>query len=289
MPGTAVPAQRQYASSLARVMSRQCGSSLSVDGVDSCRSGSADRSGRANPACIERRSVHDQTTCNAADLCRRRRCRGRRRVASARGWHPYLVHKTVGQRDPAASFTLRTAGFVTVSIAAGPTEQSPLAPAGWRSLGWWSWRSPSCPVRSHCLVMRCTTCPRCPPAWPCSSASGCPGKRRPSATRTGTSVPRTSPASASPSSSGPAPRSRRPRASANFCATAATHYLGWGIAAAVVGIVGNQLVARYKLDVGRAINSATLIADAKHSWLDALSSVGAAAGLIAVLAGLRRR
>ena len=64
-----------------------------------------------------------------------------------------------------------------------------------------------------------------------------------------------------------------------------TRYVGWGIAAALVGILGNQLVARYKLHVGRAINSATLIADAKHSWLDALSSAGAAAGLVGVLIG----
>jgi cation diffusion facilitator family transporter len=54
-----------------------------------------------------------------------------------------------------------------------------------------------------------------------------------------------------------------------------------------VGIIGNQLVARYKLRVGRAINSATLIADARHSWLDALSSAGAAAGLVGVLLGWR--
>jgi cation diffusion facilitator family transporter len=65
-----------------------------------------------------------------------------------------------------------------------------------------------------------------------------------------------------------------------------THDVGWGIAAAAVGIIGNQVVARYKLRVGRRINSATLVADAKHSWLDALSSAGAMAGLIAVLAGL---
>lgn len=65
-----------------------------------------------------------------------------------------------------------------------------------------------------------------------------------------------------------------------------THYVGWGIAAAAAGIAGNQLVARYKLVVGRRINSATLIADARHSWLDALSSAGAAIGLIGVLAGL---
>ena len=37
--------------------------------------------------------------------------------------------------------------------------------------------------------------------------------------------------------------------------------------------------------VGKRINSATLIADARHSWLDALSSAGALAGLVAVALG----
>jgi cation diffusion facilitator family transporter len=64
-----------------------------------------------------------------------------------------------------------------------------------------------------------------------------------------------------------------------------TAYVGAGIAGAVLGIVGNQVVARYKLMVGRRINSATLIADARHSWLDALSSAGALAGLVAVAFG----
>jgi cation diffusion facilitator family transporter len=66
-----------------------------------------------------------------------------------------------------------------------------------------------------------------------------------------------------------------------------TSHLGAGIAAAVLGIVGNQLVARYKLQVGRRIQSATLVSDAKHSWLDALSSAGALAGLVAVAFGQR--
>lgn len=66
-----------------------------------------------------------------------------------------------------------------------------------------------------------------------------------------------------------------------------THHVGWGMAGAVVGIVGNQVVARYKLLVGRRINSATMIADAKHSWLDALSSAGALLGLIGVAVGWR--
>lgn len=65
-----------------------------------------------------------------------------------------------------------------------------------------------------------------------------------------------------------------------------TTHLGIGVIAAAVGILGNQVVARYKLVIGRRINSATLIADAKHSWLDALSSAGALVGLIAVAAGL---
>jgi len=66
-----------------------------------------------------------------------------------------------------------------------------------------------------------------------------------------------------------------------------TSHLGMGIAAAVAGIVGNQLVARYKLRVGRRIQSATLVADAQHSWLDAISSAGAMAGLVGVAFGLR--
>jgi cation diffusion facilitator family transporter len=64
-----------------------------------------------------------------------------------------------------------------------------------------------------------------------------------------------------------------------------TTEVGWGIVGTVVGIVGNQLVARYKLVVGRRIGSATLIADARHSCLDALSSAGALVGLVAVALG----
>lgn len=66
-----------------------------------------------------------------------------------------------------------------------------------------------------------------------------------------------------------------------------TTHLTLGMVAAVIGIVGNQLVARYKLRVGRAINSAPLLVDARHSWLDALASAGALAGLIGVAAGAR--
>jgi cation diffusion facilitator family transporter len=66
-----------------------------------------------------------------------------------------------------------------------------------------------------------------------------------------------------------------------------TTHVGIGMAGAVLGIVGNQVVARYKLVVGKRIQSATLVADARHSWLDALSSLGALAGLALVAAGQR--
>lgn len=60
-----------------------------------------------------------------------------------------------------------------------------------------------------------------------------------------------------------------------------------GMVGAGLGIAGNQLVARYKLRIGRRISSATLVADARHSWLDALSSAGALIGLALVAAGIR--
>jgi cation diffusion facilitator family transporter len=68
-------------------------------------------------------------------------------------------------------------------------------------------------------------------------------------------------------------------------AGSATTHLGIGMAGAALGIAGNQAVARYKLRIGRRIRSATLIADAKHSRLDALSSLGALVGLGLVAAG----
>jgi cation diffusion facilitator family transporter len=64
-----------------------------------------------------------------------------------------------------------------------------------------------------------------------------------------------------------------------------TSHLGIGMAGAALGIVGNQLVALYKAIVGKRIQSVTLQADAKHSWLDALSSLGALIGLAVVATG----
>jgi cation diffusion facilitator family transporter len=66
-----------------------------------------------------------------------------------------------------------------------------------------------------------------------------------------------------------------------------TDHLVWGMLGAIIGIVGNQAVAFYKRRVGTRIHSTTLLADAKHSWLDAISSLGALIGLVAVWFGFK--
>ena len=61
-----------------------------------------------------------------------------------------------------------------------------------------------------------------------------------------------------------------------------TAHLGVGMLAAVVGMVGNLAVSRYKAHVARRIQSLTLEAEARHSWLDVISSFGALLGLAGV-------
>ncbi|HCU96136.1 MAG TPA: cation transporter [Actinobacteria bacterium] len=65
-----------------------------------------------------------------------------------------------------------------------------------------------------------------------------------------------------------------------------TTSIGLGMAAAVLGMIGNQAVSAYKRRIGRRISSLTLLADARHSWLDAIASLGALTGLALVAAGL---
>jgi cation diffusion facilitator family transporter len=60
-----------------------------------------------------------------------------------------------------------------------------------------------------------------------------------------------------------------------------------GMAGATLGIIGNLGVARYKAVVGGRIGSVTLLADARHSWLDAVTSLGALVGLGVVATGHR--
>lgn len=62
-------------------------------------------------------------------------------------------------------------------------------------------------------------------------------------------------------------------------------HLGWLVGAALIGFAGNELVARYRIRVGRQIGSAALVADGLHARTDGftslavlLSAAGAAVG-----------
>jgi cation diffusion facilitator family transporter len=68
---------------------------------------------------------------------------------------------------------------------------------------------------------------------------------------------------------------------------AGTTSLGVGMAAALIGMIGNLAVSRYKAHVARQIHSVTMQAEANHSWLDTVSSFGALVGLIGVALGYR--
>src|SRR2546426_9127595 len=57
------------------------------------------------------------------------------------------------------------------------------------------------------------------------------------------------------------------------------------MAAALVGVAGNELLAQYKITVGKRINSVPLIADGQHSRIDVLTSLAAFFGLIGVALG----
>jgi cation diffusion facilitator family transporter len=72
-----------------------------------------------------------------------------------------------------------------------------------------------------------------------------------------------------------------------FVSRAGTAHLRVGMVAAVLGMVGNFAVSKYKAHIARRIQSMTLQADAQHSWLDVMSSLGALIGLFAVALGYR--
>ena len=65
-------------------------------------------------------------------------------------------------------------------------------------------------------------------------------------------------------------------------------YLWAVIVASIVGFAGNELVARHRISVGRAIGSAALVADGLHARTDGLSSLGVLAGALGVAAGFDR-
>ncbi|MFK0692274.1 cation diffusion facilitator family transporter [Mesorhizobium sp. IMUNJ 23033] len=63
-------------------------------------------------------------------------------------------------------------------------------------------------------------------------------------------------------------------------------HLGWLTAAGIVGFLGNEAVAVFRIRVGREINSAALIADGYHARTDGLTSLAVVAGAFGVWLGL---
>ncbi|MFW6600025.1 cation diffusion facilitator family transporter [Propionibacteriaceae bacterium Y2011] len=61
--------------------------------------------------------------------------------------------------------------------------------------------------------------------------------------------------------------------------------VGWVIAAGVVGFLGNEVVAVYRIRVGRRIGSAALVADGVHARTDGFTSLAVVIGGIGVLLG----
>ncbi len=60
----------------------------------------------------------------------------------------------------------------------------------------------------------------------------------------------------------------------------------WVVAAAgVIGFAGNELVARYRIEVGREIGSAALVADGVHARTDGFTSLAVVAGAAGVAFG----
>ncbi|MCK3770931.1 cation diffusion facilitator family transporter [Microbacterium aerolatum] len=61
--------------------------------------------------------------------------------------------------------------------------------------------------------------------------------------------------------------------------------LGWVLAAGLIGFAGNELVAIYRIRVGRQIGSAALIADGVHARTDGFTSLAVVLGVIGIWLG----
>ncbi|RVD62946.1 cation transporter [Mesorhizobium sp. M7A.F.Ca.ET.027.03.2.1] len=62
-------------------------------------------------------------------------------------------------------------------------------------------------------------------------------------------------------------------------------HLGWLTAAGIVGFLGNEVVAVFRIRVGREINSAALVADGYHARTDGLTSLAVVIGALGVWLG----
>jgi cation diffusion facilitator family transporter len=60
---------------------------------------------------------------------------------------------------------------------------------------------------------------------------------------------------------------------------------GWVAAAGVIGFAGNELVATYRIRVGRRIGSAALVADGLHARTDGLTSLAVVVAALGSIAG----
>jgi len=63
---------------------------------------------------------------------------------------------------------------------------------------------------------------------------------------------------------------------------------GWVMVAGGLGFLGNELVAVYRIRVGRRIGSAALVADGMHARSDGFTSLAVVIGAVAVVAGAPR-
>jgi cation diffusion facilitator family transporter len=61
--------------------------------------------------------------------------------------------------------------------------------------------------------------------------------------------------------------------------------IGWVMAAALIGFLGNEVVAQLRIQVGRAIGSAALIADGQHARVDGYTSLAVLFGALGTLLG----
>jgi cation diffusion facilitator family transporter len=65
------------------------------------------------------------------------------------------------------------------------------------------------------------------------------------------------------------------------------HQLGWVIVAGLVGFAGNEMIAAYRVRVGRRIGSAALVADGSHARADGFTSLAVVVGAVGVALGWR--
>jgi cation diffusion facilitator family transporter len=64
--------------------------------------------------------------------------------------------------------------------------------------------------------------------------------------------------------------------------------LGWVFAAGLVGFLGNEIVAGYRIRAGRRIGSAALVAEGQHARADGLTSIAVVVGVVGVWLGFAR-